>query len=248
MSDKNKNRIKNSVSVCMATYNGENFIREQLDSILSQLKPGDELIVSDDFSVDNTLNILRSYGDKIKIVNIARVGGVVKNFEKTLSFVENNLVVLTDQDDVWLPGRLELVRNKLLAYDLIMMNADVVDENLISKNIDVFGFVDFHKGFLKNFLKPKYVGCCMAFKADILKFVMPFPSSIEWHDWYISLVAELLYRCEIIEEKTLLFRRHSNNNSITGMISKKGYLKIVKSRFRMAIAILITIFRFIRNR
>jgi glycosyltransferase involved in cell wall biosynthesis len=243
-----KSVVGDNISICIASYNGQKWIGSQIDSILSQISYGDEVLVSDDQSDDETLSILKSYGARITIVNEDRVGGVVKNFEKVISSATKEIIVLSDQDDVWLPGRLDLIRSKLNDFDLIMMNADVVDEDLISKNLSVYEFVSFHKGFFKNFIRPKYVGCCMAFRSELLNIALPFPKNIEWHDWYISLIGELFYRCEIVSDKTILFRRHSTNNSKTGMKTDRKILKIMLSRMWMMHAIIVSIIRFFANK
>ena len=119
-----------SVSVCLATYNGARFLRAQIDSILPQLGTGDELLVSDDGSTDDTLAVLATYGNRLRLVGTSRAGGVVRNFERALAAACGDLVVLSDQDDVWLEGRLDLVRERLRDVSLLMMNGEVVDGDL----------------------------------------------------------------------------------------------------------------------
>lgn len=94
------------ISVCMATYNGEEYIKEQLESILCQLGEMDEIIISDDGSTDNTLNIIESYNDsRIKIHINTGKHGFVYNFENALQKAKGEYIFLSDQDDIWLPEK-----------------------------------------------------------------------------------------------------------------------------------------------
>lgn len=232
-----------NVSVCMATYNGGKYLEDQLNSILDQLMPGDELIVSDDGSTDNTIDIINLYADKIKLVSTEKRGGVVENFQKCLQNATNEIIVLSDQDDVWLEGRLAEIRKNFPKYDLIILDGYVVDGDLKSKNTTIFEYVNHTSGFVNNLIKPSYVGCCMAFSKKILEVALPFPEKIKWHDWYISLIAELLYRCKSEKYKGMLFRRHGWNASNTGLQSQATFYAKIQTRVWMLRAIIIAVMR-----
>jgi glycosyltransferase involved in cell wall biosynthesis len=239
--------VVGKVAVCLATFNGENFLREQIDSIITQLSPVDCLYISDDGSTDSTLSIIKSYGQSVHLVNDLPQGGVVGNFEFLLKYALDTgyeFVVLSDQDDVWLKGRLDAIRKILLHYDFVMTNGRVVDECLNDKGMDIFEYVSFHDGFLNTFISTKYVGCCMAFKKNILELALPFPKRILWHDWYLALVAQLFFRCTITKSETILFRRHINNLSNTGKKSNKKFIELLKNRFWIIIALLIVVSRY----
>lgn len=238
--------INNSVSVCLASYNGDNFLRAQIDSVLNQLCVGDELIVSDDGSSDETVAILRTYGDRIRIVNIKRVGGVVKNFELALNSARGDFIVLCDQDDVWLDGKIELLREQLPHASLLMMNALVTDGSLVPTGQNLYEYVGFRPGFIRNFISNSYVGCCIAFRREILEVVLPFPRNILWHDWYIALVAELMFHVSHVDTPTLLFRRHGNNASTTGRKSDRFFIEKVVVRLWMLRAVAVAQARWIR--
>lgn len=231
------------ISVCLATYNGERYLREQIDSVLVQLKPGDELLVSDDGSTDGTPQILASYGDRLRVVGAGRAGGVVRNFERVLSAARGEFVVLSDQDDVWLAGRIELIRDRLREVTLVMSNGEVVDADLRPTGQDVYQLVRFHSGFLRTFAATKYVGCCMAFRRELLEIALPFPSHILWHDWYLALIGELLFTRECNPHKTILFRRHANNASSTGQRSRSSLFEKARTRFWMARAVAVASLR-----
>ena len=111
MSELNTSVKNSAISVVMATYNGAKYLAEQIDSILVQLTDNDEIIVSDDCSTDNTVDILHSYKDgRLRVIRTTGNLGPIRNFEYALSHARNNIIVLSDQDDQWLPDRLEEVR------------------------------------------------------------------------------------------------------------------------------------------
>jgi glycosyltransferase involved in cell wall biosynthesis len=237
-----------SLSVCLASYNGAPYLRAQIDSILVQLRPGDELVVSDDGSTDDTAQILASYGDRLRVVGTSRAGGVVRNFERALSAARGDLVALSDQDDVWLEGRVELIRDRLRAVTLVMTNGEVVDSELRPTGQDVYQSVGAHRGLVRNFVKSTYVGCCMAFRRELLDVALPFPSHIQWHDWYLALLGELLFAPERHPRNTILFRRHANNASSTGQRSRAGLFDKAVARLWMARALAVAVLRMLARR
>ena len=100
-------------SVCMATYNGQKYLREQIESILCQLSANDELVISDDHSTDSTVDIIRSYGDsRIKMYANELTKGVTHNFENALNKSKGDIIFLADQDDVWLPNKISKMEKK----------------------------------------------------------------------------------------------------------------------------------------
>ena len=95
------------ISVCMAAYNGENYIEKQISSILCQLKPDDELVIVDDCSKDRTINVIKNFNDsRIKLLKNKFNYGVVATFERALSAAEGNIIFLSDQDDEWIDNKL----------------------------------------------------------------------------------------------------------------------------------------------
>ena len=128
-----------NISVCIATYNGEKYIKEQLDSILVQLGEDDEVIIGDDGSTDLTLDIIKSYNDpRIKIYKNS-FKNLILNFESTLEKAKGDYIFLSDQDDVWLPNKVKDSLKDLFKYDVVISNCKVVN-----KNLDVI-----HESFLR---------------------------------------------------------------------------------------------------
>jgi glycosyltransferase involved in cell wall biosynthesis len=231
------------LSVCVATYNGELFIRAQIESIVDQIRPCDELIVSDDGSKDFTIDIVKSIYPAAKIISQERVGGVVRNFERALTAATGDIVVLCDQDDVWLPGRLDFIRRQMLGCDLLLCNGTVVDHALRDKGIDVFSMLNVRAGFLQNLSKNSFIGCCMSFRRDLLDVALPFPKYLPWHDWYIGLIAELFYKVERSSIRNMMYRRHSGAASPTGVKSSFSIYKKILMRLQIGFGLSIVFFR-----
>jgi glycosyltransferase involved in cell wall biosynthesis len=238
--------VSDNVSVCLATYNGAAYLADQVSSILDQLIDGDELIIADDGSTDGTAEVLLRYGPAVRVVGFDRVGGVVQNFERILASARCELIILSDQDDVWLPGRVELIRESLQQCDLVVLNGEVVDADLNPRGMTVFEAVKVRRGFLRNLLKNSFIGCCMAFRREVLDRVLPFPALVPWHDWYIGLVAELYFRVRRVDVITLLYRRHGANVSTTGERSKNSFLKVIVMRLAILRAVLIVSARHVK--
>jgi len=233
-----------TVSVCIATYNGATYLHEQIDSILAQLLHGDELLVSDDGSTDSTLEILHSYGPALRVVGKSRVGGVVPNFARVLEHAVGDLIVLADQDDVWLPGRLARLREELVSADLVMTNARVVDSQLQSgADVTLFDQLRPSTSFLRNLWKNSFVGCCIGFKRNLLHLALPIPSGTPWHDWLIGLLACRGGKIRLVDTPYLLYRRHDGNVSTTGNASPNGIVGKLVLRLQIIRALCICLWR-----
>ena len=132
--DGGKIKMQKKVDVLMATYNGEKYLKEQIDSILNQTYQNIQLIISDDCSTDKTRQILRQYekDDRVKVFYQEKNLGYVRNFEFLLKKIENDLYMLSDQDDVWKKEKIEKSVEKLEneGLDLVFGDLEVVDENL----------------------------------------------------------------------------------------------------------------------
>ena len=224
------------ISVCMATYNGEEYIKEQIDSILPQLGGYDELIISDDGSTDNTIEIISYYFEedtRIKLYFNKKRKGIVGNFGNALNFANGDYVFLSDQDDVWLPNKVEVVVNYLQEYDCVVSDAFLIDANGNTLCDSFFKKNKSRKGFLQNFFRNRYLGCCLAFNRKILKHALPFPTNIPMHDIWIGLVAEIFGKSFFIDEPLIYYRRHGFNFSMTSEKSKNSL--VVKLRYRIVL-------------
>jgi glycosyltransferase involved in cell wall biosynthesis len=202
----------------MATCNGGRYLREQLESILMQLGPGDELVVSDDVSSDDTLAILAGTADlRLRVLSGNVFHSPVRNFENALYHARGGILVLSDQDDIWLPGRLELVRQylaeKVDRIALIMMDGEIVDAADQPIGQTVFERNRAGAGLLKNLYDNTYTGCCLAFTRPLLDVSLPFPAKIPMHDMWLGLLAEIFGEVAFVPVKTMRHRRHGANAS-----------------------------------
>lgn len=197
------------ISVCIATYNGGKYLRRQIDSILSQLDEFDEIIVSDDSSTDDTTDIVKSYNDvRIKLLEGQKFHSPIFNFENAIMHAQGDVVFLADQDDKWLPGRVEkAMEMHKIGYDFVMCNIRSVYKDRIDEG-EVYPFC---RPYWKNLIKPTYVGCTMSFKRKLMNMVLPFPKSIAMHDLWMGLLAQRNYRCFFIEEPLIEYNRHDES-------------------------------------
>jgi len=201
------------VSVCIATYNGEKYIHQQLVSILSQLSANDEVIISDNCSTDSTGVVISSFDDpRIKFHTFGE-RNLISNFENALSRATGDVIFLADQDDVWMVGKVARIMRELEIFDVVMTDCRVVDEQLNVLHDSLFEFTKPRVGILRNLVKNPYTGCCMAFNRKVLDAALPFPNNLPMHDWWIGLVGEVVGSVKFIDEPFILYRRHSCNVS-----------------------------------
>ncbi|MGE8526361.1 glycosyltransferase family 2 protein [Chryseobacterium rhizosphaerae] len=221
------------ISVCLATYNGGKYIKEQLDSIISQLGIADEIIISDDGSTDNTLDVIKELNEsRIKIVINTLEKGYSKNFENAISHASGDIIFLSDQDDVWMGDKVEKMQKALGEADLVISDALISDGDLNPTLGSHFNIHKVRTGFLHNWIQTRYIGACMAFRKEILKKIMPFPSNQKLcaHDYWIANVGEFYYKVYLIHEPLIKYRRHNNNASTGGEKSENTILHKLKVR------------------
>ena len=221
------------ISVCIATYNGEKYIREQLLSILHQLNSNDEVIISDDNSTDNTLNVIKNLNDyRIKIFINEKEKGYTRNFENALEKVSGNIIFLSDQDDIWMDNKLKISLEALKYSDFIVHNGLMVDENLNIINNSIFKYRNVQQSFASNFIQIKYLGCCMVFKREVLNKSLPFPNNQIYvtHDSWLTLVSELYFKVKLIDVPLIKYRRHGSNTSLGGAKGSNSLLKKIVIR------------------
>ena len=206
------------ISVALAAYKGEQYIAEQIDSILSQLGENDEIIVSDDYPQGKTREIVLNRQSQDKRIKYIEGGGkgVVKNFENALNACSGDIIFLSDQDDVWLPGKVEKVTAEIAAgADLVLHDASVTDAALKITNPSYFSVIGSNSSFSGNLIRNTFVGCCMAFSRQVMLDALPFPEGLPMHDWWIALVALKKHRkAVLLREPLILWRRHGGN--VTG--------------------------------
>lgn len=231
----------------MATYNGGKFIKDQIQSILVQLSDDDELVISDDFSNDNTQEVIDSFSDnRIKFYKNLSGRGVNRNFENALKFAKGDFIFLSDQDDIWFDDKISCMMNYLQNNDVVVCDCIIVNQNLEVLAPSYFQFRESGPGFIKNLLRNTYMGNCIAFKRSILEIVIPFPKNITYHDYWIGLVSEVLFKTVFIPIPLSFHRRHEHNVSNT--FDKRYYESFFKKiliRFKYFFLSFIIIKRFL---
>lgn len=235
--------MEEQIDVLIATYNGEKYIKEQIDSILNQTHKNIKLIISDDCSNDNTVNILKEYEIKDKRIELylqEKNLGVVKNIEFLLSKVQAPYFMLADQDDYWMPEKAEksLTELKEKEADLVFGDLEVVDENL---NTMYSSFNDYMllsrkinkyiESYKINYLYNCVTGCTILAKRETIKYILPLPTTSKHliHDHWIGIMVALYGKLAYIKEKYIKYRQHGNNQVGTEKISH-GFTKFEQVR------------------
>jgi glycosyltransferase involved in cell wall biosynthesis len=219
----------------MATYNGAQFVTRQLDSVLKQLGPEDEVIVVDDGSKDNTVQLIReTYNGRVKVYVNEKNLGVIHSFEKAISLAKGDILFLCDQDDVWEDDKVATVLKVFNEQNsiLVVHDAFVVDANLeiMDPSWNNYNHNNIKQGIFGNILKNAYTGAFMAFKKELKEDILPFPASIEMHDQWIALVCMLKKKKITFVDKPLVkYVRHGGN--VTGM-KKRSLTAQLKGRMR----------------
>lgn len=214
------------VSVAVCTFNGSEFIKEQLLSIINQTRKPDEIVVCDDISSDETIEVVRTVLESTNIsysvvVNESRLG-VTKNFEKAISMCNGDIVFTSDQDDCWVENKIERILeefSKKSTVNLVFSNAELVDSDFNKLPGDLWTTTNFSASELQKdkhevlalLLNHNFVtGATMAFRRKVIHRITPIPNS--WmHDYWIAI--QCLIEGEIIgiPEKLIYYKQHSNN-------------------------------------
>ena len=229
------------ISVCVATYNGEKFIIEQLTSILNQLEDSDEVIISDDNSTDHTIDFVKQLDDsRIKIYFNDNNKGYTSNFENALSKAKGCYIFLADQDDIWVENKVQYCLAQLKKYDFVVSDAVIIGEKEALIAPSFFAVRKCYNSLAGNILKFGYLGCCMAFNKKILDRALPFPSNHKLctHDNWLFLIAKTYYRLKISDEKLIKYRRHGLNVSTGGFSNNTSIWFKVKYRMYLLINLL----------
>ena len=227
---------KPRISVCMATYNGEKFVARQLQTILSQLDPGDEIVISDDSSTDGTLKVIESFRDsRIRLFAGQSFRSPIYNFENALRQSRGDVIFLSDQDDEWIAGWVETALAELRNVNLVVCNAYMIDAegHSLGRHVDGVRNGIRRPGLFHNLYHNGYIGCCCAFRREVLDVALPFPARLPWHDWWIGLVAEVFFDTKFIQTKMIRYRRHDSNATPTGEKSKSTLGEKISMRWLM---------------
>ena len=209
----------------MAAYNGDQYIREQLQSILCQLSAEDELIIVDDDSTDETrVRIMETGDSRINLLKNIENVGIRASFEKALRNARGEIIFFSDQDDIWARDKVSQVLevfSKDAATTLVLTNGMKIEKDgkvtgkRVLKTPVKFGIVT-------TLAKNPYYGCLMAFKREILGLCLPIPSSNATHDSWIGTVNSLIGKAHYLDRDLVFYRRHGGNatKEVHGPIAK----------------------------
>ena len=218
------------ISVAMASYEGKKYIAEQIESILKNLKEKDELVISDDGSKDGTREVIGSFKDeRIKLVEGPKKG-IKQNFGNAIAHCSGDVIFLADQDDIWKSNKvaevMKVFEDKEVAC--VVHDCEVFDSE--SGEVIYPSFFEWRgskAGKLKNIWKNSYIGCCMAFRAEMKKYILPIPDELEMHDQWIGILAEKHGKSVFLPKVLLRYRRHGGNNS---EMKRHGLVKMIRNR------------------
>jgi glycosyltransferase involved in cell wall biosynthesis len=232
------------ISVCMATYNGSMHVEIQVSSILKQLTATDELIIVDDKSTDQTVEIIENFTDpRIKLIINPTNMGAALTFNRALQDATGDIIFLSDQDDCWYDEKvntvvemLETCNLDLLVHDAVVMRGGrVVHDSL-------FEMAGSSSGVIKNIFSNTFTGCCMAFRRDVLRDVLPISAHIGiFHDAWIGVLAQYFgYRVTFLHLPLMDFIRHERNAST---LKRRKIVPIILDRIAFLMALGLHILR-----
>ena len=229
----------------MATYNGEKYIKQQIDSILKQLGDSDELIISDDASTDKTIQIIQEFKDnRIRLFHHVHPEWhsncyksnvyVTANFENALRQARGRYIFLTDQDDIWKENKVRVMVDALDRFGGVVMSAITIirEDGSVKREKDT----PIKYSFFRGLLVAKYLGSSMAISRDFLDEALPFPRGVVSHDAWIGLLATAKKSLTILDDTLIFYRRHSNN--VTSKTIKTSFYSKIRYRFFLLINVL----------
>ncbi|MBO4360373.1 MAG: glycosyltransferase [Eubacteriaceae bacterium] len=221
-------------SVAMAVYNGEKYLREQLDSIVCQLGSDDELVISYDRSDDGTLDIIEGYAasdGRVRVV-MNPSSGITGNFENALGHCLGEYIFISDQDDVWAEDKIEKVMECFSATgaDMVVHNGVHTDEDLnpvTDSFFEIYPIVD--RGLVKNIIMARVSGCTTAFTRRIRDLIVPIPRIQDYDHWNLC-IAQAAGKVAYLDEELILHRLHSQNATMPDG-QRRPLKTIIRSRW-----------------
>ena len=198
------------ISVALCTYNGEKFLLEQLESILAQTYKNLEIIIVDDCSTDGTTEIIKAYAEKDKRIKLFQNEvnlGFNKNFEKALGLTSGDYIAISDQDDIWLPQKLQRLLDNIKNNWLIFSNSSYLGESKQGRLLNDFKLPANYKGIL---LRNHVTGHTSLMHRDFLNDVLPFPPG-GYYDWWMGFVAAYHNKIAFLDQALTLYRVHSDS-------------------------------------
>lgn len=208
------------ISIALATYNGQRYLKAQLDSFVAQTRLPDELVVSDDGSTDATISMIEAFQHRapfpVVILKSEKAIGHELNFGRSIEQCSGDLIFLSDQDDVWFPDKLEVVERAFTTSTsaLVVINDLEITDGDLNKTGRTVIEQTRSSGTLGQKHKSFIIGCGTAFRAQLRRLVLPIPDFKFGHDKWIHHIAHLLDARFVITRPLQLYRRHGGNSSM----------------------------------
>ena len=234
------------IDIALATYNGSPFLSEQLDSILNQTHTDISVLCSDDGSKDDTVLKVKNSAkldNRIHVCNTKRVGGTVLNFEKALEFTQSEYIMLSDQDDVWFPHKIDNMLNFIIEKENELGSESPIlcfsDLTLVNESLNVIAdsFYKANKFDPLNNTREEFLlwrstvyGCSCIFNKACLRMALPFPENIPMHDHWLALIAAKHGAVFYYDQPTILYRQHANNVVGGAAFNKSHFYKLKKAK------------------
>ncbi len=230
------------ISIALATYNGEKYLQEQLDSYIDQERLPNELVICDDASTDNTIIILKKFKEtapfEVNIYENESNLGYAQNFGKALSLCTGDIIFFSDQDDVWLPNKLKVVEKVFTNNQDI--SVVIHDGELVNAKLEKTGVTKLSQIRAGGYRDESFVtGTLSAVHKNLLPLVLPFPKNITiGHDGWVHTVAKIMGKRIILDESLQKIRRHDNNTSqwVVNSLSKIKKFDVFKSQLSTKVA------------
>lgn len=209
------------ICIVLATYNGEKYLQEMLNSLASQTRPADKIIAVDDGSSDSTPEILRQNLDRLPLQlilcakNHGHRAAFSKGLEEAQKFAgENDFIALADQDDIWLPEKLEILEKEIEDASLVFGDAEIIDQdgNFSKPSWRAFSKID-SNGTMKHQIAGinNVTGCLSLFRASLLPQILPIPENVTVHDRWVTMFALKNGGVKAIPQVVVQYRIHGNN-------------------------------------
>lgn len=205
------------ISIALCTYNGAKFLEEQINSLVSQTYSNLEIVIVDDCSIDNTVNILRYYEleyDYISVYTNNSNIGVNESFSKAISLCKGKFIAISDQDDIWLPNKIKDAYDYMGDNMMVYSNSLLIDEKGNNLNRRKFKKKELYSGNDPRSLSISntIAGHTMMFRTELIEYILPIPPSCHY-DWWISFVGANLGNIAFLPVPYAMHRIHSNNVS-----------------------------------
>ncbi len=223
-----------TISVAMTTFNGARYLEEQVHSILNQTNPPIEIIISDDCSTDDTVQVIeklkKQYPVIKYVVNEERLG-VINNFKKAVSLTgDSDFIALSDQDDTWMPEKLQKLSERLAVINkadkpcMVYSDMVVIDDHKMIRNTSFWNELgqDGYRHCFETLLFGNFVtGCTILMNRKMREYFSEMPDHVFMHDAWLSLIAYALGTADEIREPLVKYRSHETNL----VFSKNAYKK-----------------------